>query len=50
MRGRRPYLLADEPSVPAAHRDRRAFVQHGRTVTLAELDERATPLAAAELV
>jgi hypothetical protein len=47
MRRLRPYLLADEPSDPAAHRDRPAFVQHGRTVTFAEPDERATPHAAA---
>jgi long-chain acyl-CoA synthetase len=40
------YLLADQPAVPAAHRDRAAFVRHGAAVTFAELDERATRFAA----
>ena len=43
----RSYLLADQPSVPAGHRDRPAFVHRGRAVTFAELDDAATRFAAA---
>ena len=41
------YLLADQPSVPAGHRGRPAFVHRGRAVTFAELDDAATRFAAA---
>jgi long-chain acyl-CoA synthetase len=40
------YLLADQPSVPVAHRDRAAFVRLGTAVSFGELDARATRFAA----
>jgi long-chain acyl-CoA synthetase len=42
-----PYVLADQPSVPAEHRDRPAFERCGRAVSFADLDDRATRFAAA---
>ncbi|UOY01810.1 AMP-binding protein [Blastococcus sp. PRF04-17] len=42
-----PYLLADQPAVPAGHRDRAAFVHRDRAITFAELDDAATRFAAA---
>ena len=41
------YLLADQPSVPAGHRGRPAFVHGGRAVTFAELDDAASRFASA---
>ena len=41
------YRLAQEPSVPADRLDRAAFVQHERTVTFRELDDRASRFASA---
>jgi len=41
------YLLADQPSVPAGHRGRAAFVHRDRAVTFAELDDGATRFASA---
>jgi long-chain acyl-CoA synthetase len=41
------YLLAGQPSVPAGHRDRGAFVHHDRAVTFAELDDAAGRFASA---
>ncbi|WP_167762295.1 AMP-binding protein [Blastococcus sp. CT_GayMR20] len=42
-----PYRLADQPSVPAGHRRRPAFVHRGRAVTFADLDDAASRFAAA---
>src|SRR5919199_3279183 len=44
-----PYLLADQPAVPAGHRDRPAFVRHGRALSFAGLDDAATRFAAGAL-
>jgi acyl-CoA synthetase (AMP-forming)/AMP-acid ligase II len=41
------YLLAGQPTVPAGHRDRDAFVHHDRSVTFAELDDAAGRFASA---
>src|SRR5690242_5826141 len=40
------YLLADQPAVPVGHRDRPAFVRHGRAVSFAALEDAATRFAA----
>lgn len=41
------YRLAHEPSVASEDLDRAAFVQHGRTLTFRELDDRASRFASA---